>query len=1113
MSARRAIRAKVVVAGVLGAALVAAPIVAAPAFGQVTDSGVFINEVHYDNDGTDAGEAIEVAAAPGTDLTGWSIVLYNGSNGASYGTLPLSGVVGATATVVVSAPGIQNGSPDGIALINAASAVVEFLSYEGTLTATNGPAVGILSTDIGVAQASTTAAGLSLQRTGAGDSSADFTWAGPVDDSFGTVNAGQTFAGLTGPGGEDPGPVVPATIDEIQGVGDASPLLGDTVETTGIVTAAYPTGGYNGYFIQTQGSGAIDGTHVASDAVYVYSPSTVALVGIGDLVEVTGKVEEFNGLTEVSVSSVENMTVLDANPTVGVTPAAIAVPATAAAREVLEGMLLQPQGDYTVSNNYTTNQYAEVGLAVGTTPLITPTEIARPGTPAYTAAVADNAARAVTLDDGASINFLAGASMDIPLPYLTTDTISVGAPVTFTSPVVFDYRNDTWKLQPTSQLTVANAATVQPVEFEVVRDPEPEDVGGDISIASFNVLNYFTTTGDELTGCVYYLDRDDNPITVDEGCLARGAANDASLARQEVKIVNAINTLGADVVTLLEIENSAALGKPRDEALSNLVDALNDDLDADEWAFVPSPAAVPSDEDVIRNAFIYRTAAVELVGGSTILLDSPAFGNAREPLAQAFKPVGAPASATFVTIANHFKSKGSGTGPDADMGDGQGASNASRVAQATALVTFADQQADLAGTEQVFLAGDFNSYTQEDPMQVFYAAGYVDLGATTGEYSYSFSGQSGSLDHILASSAASTVVTDVDIWNINSGEALALEYSRYNYNATLFYDESVFRSSDHDPVIAGLDLPSAGDPEITVDRIAGADRYEAAKNISTAAYPETAPVVYIANGENYPDALSAGPAAAREGGPLLLVHPDDIPAVITAEIERLDPAKIVVVGGTASVSEGAFNDLAELTTEIVRIAGADRYEVSRNIAEYAFGAADVPLVYIATGEKFPDALAAGGAAGVQDAPIVLVRGSAADLDAEAGVLLESFNTTETRVLGGEASVTPGVFNDVDAIASADRLGGANRYEAARTINADAFDTAERAFLATGENFPDALAGSAWAAAVGAPLFVAPGTCITAGVLSDLEALGVDHLTLLGGEASLSPEVFALTPCA
>ncbi|MDH6182340.1 putative cell wall-binding protein [Microbacteriaceae bacterium SG_E_30_P1] len=322
-----------------------------------------------------------------------------------------------------------------------------------------------------------------------------------------------------------------------------------------------------------------------------------------------------------------------------------------------------------------------------------------------------------------------------------------------------------------------------------------------------------------------------------------------------------------------------------------------------------------------------------------------------------------------------------------------------------------------------------------------------------------------------------------------------------------------YRATDNDgnvSEVATIDVIPAPDAE--VDRIAGANRYEVAVNISQAAYPDTAPVVYIANGQNYPDALSAGPAAAFEGGPLLLVQPDVVPDSVKAEIERLNPSKIVVVGGILSVTEGSFNELAALTDETVRVAGANRYEVSRNLAEYAFDD-EVPFVYIATGEKFPDALAAGGAAGTRNAPVVLVPGSAATLDAATSALLTELGTTDTRVLGGEASVTAGVFAGVDALTTAVRLGGADRYQAARTINADAFDSAEHALIATGMNFPDALAGSAWAAAAGAPLFVAPGSCIPSGVLADLADLGVTHLTLLGGEMSLTPEVASLTPCA
>jgi predicted extracellular nuclease len=163
---------------------------------------IWINEFHYDNDSTDAGEFIEIAGPAGTDLTGWSIVLYNGNGGAPYNTVSLTGtaLTGATngigfATIAYPANGIQNGAPDGIALVDNAGAVVEFLSYEGTFTAVGGPADGLTSTDIGAAEAPTTPLGFSLQRTGEGRTAADFTaWAAPAAQTLAAVNTGQTIA-------------------------------------------------------------------------------------------------------------------------------------------------------------------------------------------------------------------------------------------------------------------------------------------------------------------------------------------------------------------------------------------------------------------------------------------------------------------------------------------------------------------------------------------------------------------------------------------------------------------------------------------------------------------------------------------------------------------------------------------------------------------------------------------------------------------------------------------------------------------------------------------------------------------------------------------------------
>lgn len=846
-------RGKVVAATLSAALAVPLSATAATAAGSlptaVDGSGVVINEAYLSGGSANApftNKFVELYNPTAQDVTldGWSVQYRSATGtGASNGTVALTGTIEAGGYYLVA--GGSNGS-NGAALPEPdASGGLNFQGQNGTIALVSAPgAVTLPVGDVVGAQAQVVdllgygssntyesaaapagranTAGGSLNRTGfadTDDNAADFA----VLDAVTPTSSG-------GDGGPDPDPdpepgeVVP--IADIQGTGTASPLVGQTVTTRGVVTATYPTGGYNGLYLQTEGTGADLGEdHDASDAIFVYSRAAAEQLEIGDHVEVTGTVSEHEGLTEITPGA-SSWSVLD-EPAEAVKAASVAFPSTDSEREALEGMLVQPVGDYTIADNYSTNFYGSFLLAAGTDPFLQPTSAGRPGSAEAQAAVADRAARAVVLDDGATTNFNGSDNKAIPLPYLTGGAPArVGAGVTFTTDVILDYRFGAWAFQPLTHLRAGdggNAAEVQPATFEDTREDAPAEVGGNLSVATFNVLNYFTTTGDELTGCRYYTDRAGNPITVDEGCDARGAANDENLERQQTKIVAAIDALDADVVALMEIENSAPFGKNRDQALSDLVDALNAAAGADEWAFVPSPAALPAAEDVIRLAYIYQVDAAEPVGESQILLDDPAFSNAREPLAQVFQPADGDESTQddVLVVANHFKSKGSGSGEDADLGDGQGASNASRVKQATALVGFTAEVAADAGTDKVLLAGDFNSYSMEDPLEVLKDAGYVDLGETTGEQSYLFQGYVGSLDHVFASPAAAGVVTGTDIWNINSVEPIANEYSRYNYNASILYDTTPFRSSDHDPVLVGLELGGdVGPGTTTIDLLA-----------------------------------------------------------------------------------------------------------------------------------------------------------------------------------------------------------------------------------------------------------------------------------------------------
>ena len=638
------------------------------------------------------------------------------------------------------------------------------------------------------------------------------------------------------------------TIAQVQGTGPVSPLVGTTVTTRGIVTAAYPSGGFFGFNIQTPGTGATNidlSTHTASDGVFVRQTSGSVTTTPGTYVEVTGTVAEFAGATQINVAPA-GITVLSDTVAPVVTTTTATWPRSAAAKESLEGMRYRPTGDFTVTNTFATNNFGEVGLAQGTRPLIQRTEVELPGPASSSPTEADNLARAVVLDDGASTNFLATGNAaqcsprpsgclvngNLTPPYIsTTAPVIVGAKATFTSDVIFTEggapASPTYRFQPLATVVGPGNAGA-PATFENIRTAAPDEalineVGrADLKVASFNVLNYFTTLGDADDdnvgdgGCTAFRDRDGDGNTVNSGCDQRGAWDPQDLERQQSKIVAAINALDADVVGLMEIENSRTLGETPDEATDTLVAALNADAGAGTWAANPSSTDLPADGmDVITNAIIYKPASVDRVGRSRALGDlsdaGEAFDNAREPLGQVFKPDAG--GKPFLFVVNHFKSKGSaGPNPgDTDSGDGQGASNGSRKLQAAALRDWVTAVKTEEEVDSVVLAGDFNSYTMEDPLRILYDAGYTDVEQHfgNGEYSYSFSGLSGSLDHILVNRSALRRSTGTDIWNINGGESLALEYSRFNYHGTDFHAAGPYRSSDHDPVLLGLSRQGA----------------------------------------------------------------------------------------------------------------------------------------------------------------------------------------------------------------------------------------------------------------------------------------------------------------
>ena len=314
----------------------------------------------------------------------------------------------------------------------------------------------------------------------------------------------------------------------------------------------------------------------------------------------------------------------------------------------------------------------------------------------------------------------------------------------------------------------------------------------------------------------------------------------------------------------------------------------------------------------------------------------------------------------------------------------------------------------------------------------------------------------------------------------------------------------------------GTPVPAVAAP--TVDRLAGPNRYATAVAVSQQAFPtgQHPSVVFLASGVNYPDALSAAPAAAVLGGISLLTDPSSLTPVIEAELRRLAPAKVVILGSTGAVA-AAVEDRVRQLAPVERIGGVDRFDTSRLVAEYVFAETGATRAWIATGLNFPDALAAGAAAGANGAPLVMLPGGAPSVDDATLSLFTALGTRDFVLAGSVGAVSSGIEQSLQALipgATVHRAGGSDRYETARLLAEHGFPNLSpgRTFLATGLDYPDALVGSSYAARLGRPLLVTSPLCAHPTVRSML--LGPNHtsLTLLGGTGALRSLVGTLEPC-
>jgi uncharacterized protein len=548
-----------------------------------------------------------------------------------------------------------------------------------------------------------------------------------------------------------------SNIAQIQGEGDVSPLVGQAVSTRGVVVGDFQADNQQrGFYIQQP---VRDDNSRTSEGLFVFAPGAVD-VKVGDYVQISGVVAEFPDTAAVA----DRMTQI-ANPTEISVCGTAALPQVRTVRlpvsvgqtlERWEGMRVRfsPQ-QLRVTELFDLGRFGEMVLTAGERQF----NITNGNEPR----TADQLRRArIVLDDGST------RQNPSPTPYFSATgpegVRRLGDTVDKLEGVVAQAFG-AYRVHPTTPPTFVNTNP---------RPLAPNPVGGTLKVASMNVLNYFTTLG------------------------SRGADTAAELTRQRDKIVSAIVGLDADVLGVIEVQNDSG------GALATLVDAVNARLGSTVYVAVNS-ARTGTDE--IRVAMIYKPANVRPIGSPRAGTD-PRFAvdrGLRPPLAQRFA-----ANANdggFWFIVSHLKSKG-GCPSSGDVDLGQGCWNLARNVQAQALTDWAAQLVAASGEPDVLMAGDFNAYLQEDPINTIRAAGFSDLAERLPpqeRYSFVFEGFAGLLDHEFASASLNAQVTGMTIWHINADEPNVIDYNTENKPDDR-YAPTPFRSADHDPVLVGLNL-------------------------------------------------------------------------------------------------------------------------------------------------------------------------------------------------------------------------------------------------------------------------------------------------------------------
>lgn len=770
-------------------------------------------------EGSSNNKAIEIINTGAQDVDLGQCELLRYSNGRTDGvSIPLTGVLAPDSVHVICNPSFSEAD---IALCDETSGSLSFNGDDAMELRCSGVTLDVIGqigndpgSQWGSGEASTqdnTICRKSSVTQGDADGSDAFDpaaqWVGFPRDTFSGLGNPDLCGDSTSEGLGCDAPIV--TIGDVQGRGEASPVV-DTVQTIrGVVSASFPD--LNGFFLQNTLSDA-DGDPETSDAIWIENGLDIE-VSRGQTLVVQGSVGEAFGRTQIVAQAISAPC---GSGTVGVTMIDTTDVST---WERYEGMIVRPDSNVVVSGNYRLERYNELIVSErGVLPQ--PTEVAAPGPDANVQAER-NAKLAFVIDDGSNRQNLFPVLCQGGLDAVNGVTCRAGSVIDALSVQgPLDYGWNTFRIRDMDNN----------VEFaqENERPSGNPNVGSsDVRVGMFNVLNYFTTIDRDGATC--------GPSAL--GC--RGADSAQEFQRQADKLVLALDQMGVDLIALQELENRRD-GQPLlSSAIKDIVNRLNA-LSSPRSCVVGQWRAVdtfgPLGGDAISNGIIYCSGAVRLMEVD-VLDDSDLPSLGLSDLGSVFDGANTNRvvmGAKFEDLANsrpfslavtHQKSKGSsssfrnscsasgGENPNCDQGDGAGYYNQMRTNGSIAIRTWLENNPKLSAEFQMVL-GDINAYTQEDPVRSFLDAGYVSV-ASDEDPSYAFDGRWGHLDHAFANAALAPRVTAAKYWEINAQEPSAFDYNTEfkgsgNGSETealaAYYAPDVFRASDHNPLVVGLCL-------------------------------------------------------------------------------------------------------------------------------------------------------------------------------------------------------------------------------------------------------------------------------------------------------------------